>query len=102
MMFFMIVLLSKCYLGDTNRIRLARAVVCKVENCLQGRKGKPEATEQYEDLGVDGNIILKLILNTRDGKVWFAYIWLRYGQVVGFCKDDSESSGSITCEDCLD
>jgi hypothetical protein len=43
----------------SNRIRLARYVPCKDEKCVQGRDGKPEGLEHFEDLGLDGNIILK-------------------------------------------
>ena len=49
----------------SNRIRLARDVACKGEKCVQGRIGKPEGVEHFEDLGLDGNIILKLILTVR-------------------------------------
>jgi hypothetical protein len=36
--------------------------------------GYPEA---YENLGVDGIIILKRILNKQNGRVWSKFIWLR-------------------------
>jgi len=41
---------------------LARDVACKGEKCVQGRDGKPDGLEHFEDLGVDGNVILKSIL----------------------------------------
>jgi hypothetical protein len=46
----------------SNRIRLARDVACKGEKCVQGRDGKPDGLEHLEGLGVERNIILKLIL----------------------------------------
>jgi len=76
---------------------LARDVACEGEKCVQGRDGKPEGVEHYEDVGVEGNIILKLIL-----KIRVRYGTLRYGQVAGSCKDDSAFSCSIKCEDYLD
>jgi hypothetical protein len=54
----MIFLLSKYDLGDkVKNIRLPRDVACKGEKCVQGRDGKPEGLEQFEDLEVDGNIV---------------------------------------------
>ena len=33
--------------------------------------------ENSQDLGVDGSIILKLVMNTYYGRVWTGFIWLR-------------------------
>jgi hypothetical protein len=30
-----------------------------------------------EDLGVDGNIILKLVFGKQGWRMWFGFIWLR-------------------------
>ena len=49
----------------SNRIRLARDVACKGEKCVQGRDGKYEGLEHFEDHWVEGNIILILILMFR-------------------------------------
>jgi hypothetical protein len=49
----------------SNRIRLARDVACKGEKCVQGRDGKPEGIEHFEDLAVEGNIVSKLVLKFR-------------------------------------
>jgi hypothetical protein len=35
--------------------------------------------EHSEDLGVDGRIILELILEKLDGRVWTGCLWLRIG-----------------------
>jgi hypothetical protein len=32
-----------------------------------------------KDLGVDGRIILKLIMNKQDGRTWTVFIWFRIG-----------------------
>jgi hypothetical protein len=37
-----------------------------------------------EDLGVDGRIILKLILGKHFWRVWIGFIWLRIGTGGGF------------------
>jgi hypothetical protein len=35
--------------------------------------------DQSEDLGVDGKMILEMILGKYGGKVWTGFIWLRIG-----------------------
>lgn len=52
MMSFMIVLLSMCYLGGKVK---GDKTGERCEKCVQGCDGKPEGTEQLEDLGVEGN-----------------------------------------------
>jgi hypothetical protein len=39
--------------------------------------------EHSEDLGIDGKIILELILGKQGGKVWTGCIWLRIGTSSG-------------------
>jgi hypothetical protein len=38
---------------------------------------KPEEREHFEDLRVDGRLILKRILQKWDGRAWTGLIWLR-------------------------
>jgi hypothetical protein len=35
--------------------------------------------DQWEDLDVDGRIVLKWIMEKYDGVVWTRFIWLRIG-----------------------
>jgi len=51
----------------------------------------------FEDLGIDGRVILK----GRDG-VLTGFVSLSMGQVVGFCECGNEPSGSIKCGESLD
>jgi len=41
--------------------------------------------DNFEDLRVDGRIILEWIFKNSVGKAWTGLIWLRYGQVPGSC-----------------
>jgi hypothetical protein len=42
--------------------------------------------DHLEELGVDGRIILELILGKQDGKVWTEFIWLRVGTINGILR----------------
>jgi len=55
--------------------------------------GKPEK-DHFEDLGLDGSIILKWVIKKWD-RVWTALFWLKSGQVAGFCKCGNKLLGSI-------
>ena len=55
----------------------------------------------FEDLGVDGRIILKWILNKLAGRAWTELIWLRIGTTDGSCEDANEPSRSIKCGEIL-
>jgi hypothetical protein len=55
-----------------------------------------------EDPGIDGRIILKLIVKKWDEKAWIGLIWLRVGQVAGCCECGNEPSGSIKRGEFLD
>jgi hypothetical protein len=44
------------------------------------------------DLGIDGSIILKWILNSR---IWIRSIWVRAGTVSGSCEYDYGFSGYV-------
>jgi hypothetical protein len=37
--------------------------------------------DHWEDLNVGSTIILKLILEEKDGLIWTGFIWLRLGHV---------------------
>jgi hypothetical protein len=38
---------------------------------------KPEGKNHSEDLGVNGKILLRWILEKQDGKTWNGFTWLR-------------------------
>jgi hypothetical protein len=40
---------------------------------------KPKERDHFEDVGIDGRIILDWILEKLDGKVRTGFIWLRIG-----------------------
>jgi hypothetical protein len=42
---------------------------------LESLKGR----DQWEDLDVDGRIILRWILKKHGGRVWNGFVWLRIG-----------------------
>jgi hypothetical protein len=39
--------------------------------------GRPEIKRPFENLGVDGRILLKFIFKEWDGETWSGLIWLR-------------------------
>jgi hypothetical protein len=41
--------------------------------------GNLKGRDHSEDVGIDGRIILELILGKQVGKVWTGFIWLRIG-----------------------
>ena len=55
-------------------------------------------SKHFEDLGVDGWIILRWIFRKWDGEAWTGLLW----QVAGACEYDNEPSGSIKCGEFLD
>jgi hypothetical protein len=63
--------------------------------------GKPEK-DHFEDFGLDGRIILIWVIKKWDW-AWTTLIWLRTGQVAGFCKYGNKLLGSVKCGeiDCL-
>jgi len=53
----------------------------------------------FEDLGVDGRIILKWIVKKTDwGGAKTGLLWLRIGTVTGTCKCGDEPSNFIKCK----
>jgi len=47
---------------------------------------KPEGKNHLEDPGIDGKIILRLIMRKRDVGAWTGLIWLRIGPGGNTCK----------------
>lgn len=59
-------------------------------------------TAQMEDLGVDENIILKLISKKWDWKAWKRLFWLNIRTGTNACECVNELSGYIKCGQILD
>jgi hypothetical protein len=57
--------------------------------------GKPKTRNRLEDLGVDGRIALKCILNEQYRRVWSGFIWIKMGNVIGSYERGNEPLGSI-------
>lgn len=53
----------------------------------------------FEYLDVDGSIILKLMLETWDGRAWISFMWLRTGATVGLFLSRCETP--LKCPDRL-
>jgi hypothetical protein len=51
----------------------------EMRNAFKIVVGKPEGKNHLEDLGIDGRIILKLILWKWGGSVWIRFIWFGTG-----------------------
>jgi hypothetical protein len=41
--------------------------------------GKPKVRDHLENLGLDGRVILKWIINKQGGSGWNGFIWQRIG-----------------------
>jgi hypothetical protein len=48
--------------------------------------------DHFEDLGVNGKIILKLILKKEGVRIWIGFICLRQGTTAGCCEHSNEPS----------
>jgi hypothetical protein len=59
-------------------------------------------TAHLEDLGLDENIILKLISKKWDWKAWRRLLWLSIGTGTNACECVNELSGYIQCGQILD
>ena len=57
---------------------------CYEEKIVRGLcEGKLKRSGHLKDVGVDGTIIIKLILNKYGERAWTGLIWLRKGISVG-------------------
>jgi hypothetical protein len=54
--------------------------------CVQVLNGNLREDEYFEDLGIDRKIRLKWLLKKYDGRLWTDIIWLRKGQMAGYCE----------------
>jgi hypothetical protein len=57
--------------------------------------GRPNIRDHWENLGVDGRIILRWILGRYGSMRRIGFGWLRIGSVEGFCEHCNEPSVSI-------
>jgi hypothetical protein len=72
------------------------------DRLIQGfLRGKLRERGQFENLGVEGSIILTWVLRKRVGTAWMEFIWLRKGNMVGPCDSDLENSCSVKWEEFL-
>ena len=79
--FFTFIYYTKCYPDDqvkTNEVGGAYDPYGGEDRCIGFWWGNLKERDHTEDLNVDGNIILKWILN-RLGRMWNALIWLSIG-----------------------
>lgn len=53
------------------------------EKCMQNFGWTSERRNHYEDIGVDGTIILKLVLGKWSWRVWIGLMWLTTGSADG-------------------
>ena len=64
--------------------------------------GNLRERDLFEDLGVDGRIILKWTFKKQNGRAWIGFIWKRTGTMAGCCEHDNEPPGSIICSEFFD
>jgi hypothetical protein len=58
--------------------------------------------DYFEDLCIDGRIILKWIVKKKDGKAKTGLLWFSMGTVTGTCKCGDELSDFTECKKFLD
>jgi hypothetical protein len=78
-----LVLLSKYYLGDKIK-EDEMGGTCgtyggEVYTGVRILVGNKKESDSLKDLGVDGRIILKLMVKHSFGKAWIGFIWFRIG-----------------------
>lgn len=62
-----------------------------------GREGGVKERSNLEDLGLDGNIILKCTFKKSVGRTWTGLIWPRVGMNGGCCQHGNETLRSKQC-----
>jgi hypothetical protein len=55
----------------------------RVASAMRGLGGKLKRSDHLKEVGVDGTLILKFILNKYDERAWTGLIWLRKGKSIG-------------------
>jgi hypothetical protein len=74
--------------------------------CIESWRSRKYSVQKgkdfLEDLGVDGSIILKFILQRYGRSGPATFIWLRIGSRVGFCENGHKTYGCIKGGEFLD
>jgi len=73
-----------------------------VRGCIWSWWGNQSERDHWEDLGIDGWIILGWISKRWDVGIWTGLGWSRIEQVAYTCECGNEPSGSVKCGEFLD